>query len=504
MRTPRIFMAGTLVWASTLAVAPRARAINTPDVNSAACTTANGGNGCFKITNNNTSPTAFNNSSAAGTAMTGVATGSGTAVKAFTDGGGQGVLGIATGNGTGVFGNAAQGSGNGTGVMGSSTNGTGVSGTSTNGTGITGFCGGSGTAISGTTTGPGTGARGVSGTTPNGVGVYGSTTGTATSSAGVYGTSGAGLGVYGQSTSNTALYGLAQQGGNGVVGISTSGFGSYGRSTSGIGVYGESASNTAIYGLADQSGNGVVGISTDGYGIYGQSDSNIAVFGTSSSSIALYGASTSSHGLYATTASASARAVFGYNSSGGGVGVWGESVGGSVAIQGHNTDGGGWAGYFEGNLGVTGTPRANQSTFSLFSDARLKKNIQPLEGALQKLLKLRGVTFEWKEPAEHGNQQGPQVGFIAQDVEKVFPTWVTNDPSGFKTVTTRGMEAMIVESLRSLQAENKELRSRLAALEADRGRSRAGLSLGGWGVGALFALGGVFMVASRRRQQKSA
>jgi hypothetical protein len=67
---------------------------------------------------------------------------------------------------------------------------------------------------------------------------------------------------------------------------------------------------------------------------------------------------------------------------------------------------------------------------------------------MTQLLKLRGVTFEWIDPAEHGNHQGMQRGFIAQDVEKVLPEWVGVDTKGFKTLNMTGIEPMLVESIR--------------------------------------------------------
>jgi hypothetical protein len=64
------------------------------------------------------------------------------------------------------------------------------------------------------------------------------------------------------------------------------------------------------------------------------------------------------------------------------------------------------------------------------SDARLKKNVQPLAGALEKIVRLRGVSFDWVNPREHGGQPA-SAGFIAQDVEQVFPDWVSEiEPAG--------------------------------------------------------------------------
>ncbi|MDD5377214.1 MAG: tail fiber domain-containing protein [Candidatus Gracilibacteria bacterium] len=57
-----------------------------------------------------------------------------------------------------------------------------------------------------------------------------------------------------------------------------------------------------------------------------------------------------------------------------------------------------------------------------YSDQRLKKDIKTLdgEGSLNSILKLKPINFLWKDVAKN-NQEGPQLGFIAQDVEKIFP-----------------------------------------------------------------------------------
>ena len=51
------------------------------------------------------------------------------------------------------------------------------------------------------------------------------------------------------------------------------------------------------------------------------------------------------------------------------------------------------------------------------SDRKLKKNIQPISNALDKVMKLEGIEFEWKD----GRESGQRIGMIAQDVEKVLP-----------------------------------------------------------------------------------
>jgi hypothetical protein len=53
------------------------------------------------------------------------------------------------------------------------------------------------------------------------------------------------------------------------------------------------------------------------------------------------------------------------------------------------------------------------------SDGRLKTNVQPLDHALDRLLALRGVTFEYTHPDNGMHPKGTLTGFVAQEVEPV-------------------------------------------------------------------------------------
>lgn len=100
------------------------------------------------------------------------------------------------------------------------------------------------------------------------------------------------------------------------------------------------------------------------------------------------------------------------------------------------------------------------------SDLRLKKNIEPLHGALATMLALRGVTFEYKDPSSIHELPGRRTGFIAQDVASVVPDWV-EEHDGYLRLTIRGFEAMTVEAMRELEAENRALRTELVALKQE-------------------------------------
>ena len=102
------------------------------------------------------------------------------------------------------------------------------------------------------------------------------------------------------------------------------------------------------------------------------------------------------------------------------------------------------------------------------SDQSLKTEIRPLEGSLDKLLQLEGVSYAWTD--EHRGS-GRQIGFIAQDVETAFPEVVRTDHKGIKSVGYGFLTAAIVEALRetnarldALEAENEALKAELEAL----------------------------------------
>jgi len=96
----------------------------------------------------------------------------------------------------------------------------------------------------------------------------------------------------------------------------------------------------------------------------------------------------------------------------------------AVGVQGVETTNTGNAMIASGDMQVTGT-------FTNPSDRKLKKNIQPLENALEIVLKLKPTTYNmrWNEEKykKVGFAKKPQFGFIAQELETVLPNLVKND-----------------------------------------------------------------------------
>jgi len=102
----------------------------------------------------------------------------------------------------------------------------------------------------------------------------------------------------------------------------------------------------------------------------------------------------------------------------------------------------------------------NGSTFSLAgytsSDARYKKNIAPLGNALESILNLRGVSYDW-DKAKFPNQnfgKDNQMGFIAQEIEQIFPQLVMTAPDGYKAVNYIGVIPVLVEAVKTLKKDN--------------------------------------------------
>jgi len=131
-------------------------------------------------------------------------------------------------------------------------------------------------------------------------------------------------------------------------------------------------------------------------------------------------------------------------------------------------------------LEVSGSVKATAYLYT--SDERLKKEIITLPDALTKALQLRGVNFVWK------NNNEKTVGFIAQEVEAVYPELVKTDKvTGYKAVQYGNIVAILVEALKQeheervrsvanvaeksevrmnqLEKENQDLKARLEKLE---------------------------------------
>jgi hypothetical protein len=110
---------------------------------------------------------------------------------------------------------------------------------------------------------------------------------------------------------------------------------------------------------------------------------------------------------------------------------------------------------------VNGTSGGNFGWETL-SDSRLKKNVVTLENSLDKVLKLRGVNFEWKE--SDSKEKGIRMGFIAQEAEAIVPE-VVNTEGEYLLMQYAPITALLVEAIKEQQKVINELKEKNNDLE---------------------------------------
>jgi hypothetical protein len=106
-------------------------------------------------------------------------------------------------------------------------------------------------------------------------------------------------------------------------------------------------------------------------------------------------------------------------------------------------------------LDVSGTIRATGDVIA-YSDARVKDNVVTIENALDKVTKLRGVSYTRNDVED----ETTKIGVIAQEVLEVLPEVVQQDDEGKYSVAYGNMVGLLIESIKELKAEVDELKSK--------------------------------------------
>jgi len=100
------------------------------------------------------------------------------------------------------------------------------------------------------------------------------------------------------------------------------------------------------------------------------------------------------------------------------------------------------------------TGKARAYAWVTYSSARLKKNIETLEKPMDKIMKMRGVSYEWKSG---GNTD---VGFIAEEMGQVLPEVVHFGKDGrAQSIDYSRVTSVLVEAVKELKAELDELKN---------------------------------------------
>ncbi len=98
------------------------------------------------------------------------------------------------------------------------------------------------------------------------------------------------------------------------------------------------------------------------------------------------------------------------------------------------------------------------------SSRRFKINIKPLNGALEKIQQLQGVSYERITDGQH------EIGVVAEDVDQVVPELVSRDSETkeIQGVDYSRLSALLIEAVKSQQAEIEQLKTKISELVSDR------------------------------------
>lgn len=113
-----------------------------------------------------------------------------------------------------------------------------------------------------------------------------------------------------------------------------------------------------------------------------------------------------------------------------------------------------------GNGGISGNGDT-QAAFFTTSDIRLKENIVDLPSQLANIMALRPVEFDYKK------SKGHQIGFIAQEVQAIYPDLISENSEGFLNLSSLDKTtSRLVKAIQELKALVDAQAVRIAALEA--------------------------------------
>jgi hypothetical protein len=124
-----------------------------------------------------------------------------------------------------------------------------------------------------------------------------------------------------------------------------------------------------------------------------------------------------------------------------------------------------WSGRDVLSIDTNGTVSA--ARFTPTSDARLKTNIMPLTDVMDKLGKIRGVSFKWNELDPYGRSESErEIGLIAQEVEEVFPELITTwGDEGYRGIDYNRFTGVLLEAIKELKAENEVFKEEIKVLK---------------------------------------
>jgi hypothetical protein len=113
------------------------------------------------------------------------------------------------------------------------------------------------------------------------------------------------------------------------------------------------------------------------------------------------------------------------------------------------------------NVRCDGSTYNTTGVWGTISDQRLKENIVDATPKLDNLLQLKVRNFNFT----NDENKTKQIGFVAQEIEQVFPSLVSEDAEGTKAVKTTVLLPMLVKAIQELKAELDSVKAELQTLK---------------------------------------
>ena len=217
-----------------------------------------------------------------------------------------------------------------------------------------------------------------------------------------------------------------------------------------------------------KAGSGIFSFNANGTGIQAPTDTASGYYSTAIGDNTIASGDNSTAMGASTTASGASSTAMGSGTE--------ASGSDSIAMGGGTEASGSYSTAMGYNVTATGTGELYNSgnikglSFISTSDKRVKQNISPFSGALSKVMLLSPKTYFYNAqafPRFEAEKDKPQIGFIAQEVEAIFPEMVTTDGDevGLKGVRYGQLTAVLVQAIKEQQGMIEELQKEVKKLK---------------------------------------
>ncbi|MEO5564107.1 MAG: tail fiber domain-containing protein [Chitinophagaceae bacterium] len=119
---------------------------------------------------------------------------------------------------------------------------------------------------------------------------------------------------------------------------------------------------------------------------------------------------------------------------------------------------------FEFNGVLRGQISSVDGTYITGSDMRYKEAIEVVPDVLSRTLQLKPFSYYYKDSRQFAQHRS--IGFIAQEVEKLFPEMVYDIDGGYKGINYAGFAVVAIKAVQEQQEKIASLEARLQKLEA--------------------------------------